>query len=152
MDTPSTARPPEMLRADFATELSTAGRRMRTVFDGLVRKRGLTLSRARALLLLQNQRAMNQTELAGLLEIEGPTVVRLLDGLEKQGLITRSTSGHDRRVKQIKLTDAARAQVAEVEAIVETVRAAMLNDIEDAELDAAMRVLSRVIHNLDTAF
>ncbi|WP_156503162.1 MarR family winged helix-turn-helix transcriptional regulator, partial [Tistrella mobilis] len=88
---------PATLRSDVTNELATASRKMRTGFDALVRTRGLTLARARALMLLARHPGISQTELAGLLEIENPTVVRLLDGLEKQGLIRRTPAETDRR-------------------------------------------------------
>jgi len=138
------------LRTDFAMELSTAGRKMRTVFDALVRERGLTLSRARALLLLSRHPAMNQTELASALEIEKPTVVRLLDGLEKQGLIARSAVDGDRRAKQLTLTRAASEQVEELEAIGEHLRSTMLRGIDEADLAVAADVLRRLIRNIET--
>ncbi|MFC7555079.1 MarR family winged helix-turn-helix transcriptional regulator [Pseudoroseomonas wenyumeiae] len=78
-------QPQSALRAGFLTELSVTGRKMRTLFDGLVRQQGLNLSRARLLLQLARNEAITQSELAARLELEHPTIVRLLDGLEKQG-------------------------------------------------------------------
>lgn len=88
----------------LAADLSLASRKMRNLFDALVRERGLTLARARALLLLAETRTWTQRELAEELEIEQPTVVRLLDGMEKQGLIVRQPVAGDRRANHIKLT------------------------------------------------
>lgn len=73
------------IRAGFLTELSVAGRKLRTLFDALGRRQGLNLSRARLLLQLAPGNALTQSELAARLELAHPTLVRLLDGLEKQG-------------------------------------------------------------------
>src|SRR5260221_13417253 len=129
----------------FASELSTASRKMRTLFNAFVRERGLTLARARALLLLSRNPAMNQTALACALEIENPTVVRLLDGLEKQGLIVRAAVAGDRRANRIALTDAARDQVAQLEEISATLTTIMLGDIDAAAIAVGRDVLRRVI-------
>lgn len=135
----------------FLTELSTAGRKLRTLFDRLVRQRGLTLSRARALLHLSRCPAINQTELASLLEVEGPTVVRLLDGMEKNGLIERSAIDGDRRAKQISLTPAAQHQVEEIEEISGEIGRDVLREIDPAELEIAIRVLRQMIRNMEPA-
>jgi MarR family transcriptional regulator for hemolysin len=137
------------MRQAFLTELSVAGRKMRTLFDGLVRRRGLSLSRARLLLHLARTRGANQTELAAVLELERPTVVRLLDGLEKQGLIRRQAVDGDRRAKQVALTEMAGPEVAAMEAMTVETRARLLAGIEEGELEVASRVLARLIRNIE---
>lgn len=141
---------PATLRSDVTNELATASRKMRTGFDALVRTRGLTLARARALMLLARHPGISQTELAGLLEIENPTVVRLLDGLEKQGLIRRTPAETDRRVKRIDLTEEAEDQVDEIEDLAEVMRSTMARGIPEADLTVTLNVLRRMIANLES--
>lgn len=141
---------PATLRSDVTNELATASRKMRTGFDALVRTRGLTLARARALMLLARHPGISQTELAGLLEIENPTVVRLLDGLEKQGLIRRTPAETDRRVKRIDLTEEAEDQVDEIEDLAEVMRSTMARGIPEADLTVTLKVLRRMIANLES--
>ncbi len=143
--------PSTELRSAFTFELSTASRKMRKLFDGFVRERGLTLSRARALLLLSRHRPWNQTELADALDIEHPSVVRLLDGLEKQGLIARSAVEGNRRTKQIELQEPAKAQVQELEEITERIRALLLRGIDDGHLAIALGVLRQITRNAERA-
>jgi MarR family transcriptional regulator for hemolysin len=133
----------------FMTALSTAARRMRTTYDGIVSQRGLTLSRARALRQLHANPGINQTELARFLEIENPSVVRLLDGMEKQNLIRRCPINGNRRAKQIMLTPAARRQVAELEAIFNRLGRDMLKGVPARDLNVALRVLGKIIANLE---
>ena len=141
---------PATLRSEVTNELATASRKMRTGFDALVRTRGLTLARARALMLLARHPGISQTELAGLLEIENPTVVRLLDGLEKQGLISRTPAADDRRGKRIDLTEAAEDQVDEIEDLAEVMRGTMARGIPEADLTVTLNVLRRMIANLES--
>jgi MarR family transcriptional regulator for hemolysin len=141
--------PHSALRVGFLTELSVAGRKMRTLFDALVRQKGLNLSRARLLLQLAKGEAVTQTELAARLELEHPTIVRLLDGLEKQGLILRSVVDGDRRAKQVSLTPVAREEVAALDATVGAMRGALLHDISEEELAVASRVLAKLVRNIE---
>lgn len=135
----------------FATDLSTAARKMRNVFDAYVRQHGLTLSRARAILHLSRPRSWNQSELAEVMDLEQPSVVRLLDGLEKQGLIRRVSVEGDKRVKQIELTDLAATHVREIEDITNSVRTALLAGIDPKALAVASDVLREFLRNAETA-
>ncbi len=140
---------PASPRAQFLTTLSLAGRKMRTLFDGLVRKRGLTLSRARLLLHLSNSGQVNQTELASVLELEHPTVVRLLDRLEALKLIERHAVENDRRAKQVRLTDKARPYLNEIAQVSDQMRNALLVNVNEEDLAITCRVLTQVIHNIE---
>jgi DNA-binding HxlR family transcriptional regulator len=85
-------------------EMSAFNRRLRACFDMRSQETGLTLTRARVLFALSRRGSLNQKELAQELEIETPTLVRILDGMEKQQLIERRMGGSDRRVKEIHVT------------------------------------------------
>ncbi len=137
------------LEAAFTMELSTAARKMRNLFDSRVRERGLTLARSRLLLLLAQPRDWNQRELADALEIEHPSVVRLLDGLEKQGLIYRAAVENDRRAKRIELTEAAQAQVRELQEITRSIRSELLQRIDRPTLEAALSVLQEISQTVE---
>ncbi|MCV9909283.1 MarR family transcriptional regulator [Brucella sp. HL-2] len=139
------------LEAAFTMGLSTAARKMRNLFDSRVRERGLTLARARVLLLLAEQRDWNQRELADALEIEHPSVVRLLDGLEKQGLIYRAAVEGDRRAKRIELTDEAQAQVKQLQDVTQAIRAELLQRIDQKSLETALSVLHEISQTVETA-
>ena len=137
------------LRIGFMTELSVTSRKLRTLFDGLLRTRGLTLARARLLLHLSRHSLATQTELAAVLELENPTLVRLLDGLERQGLIRRCAVAGDRRAKQVMLTEAAGPQVAEIEALSASLRQALLGGVAEEDLAVAARVLAHLARAID---
>ncbi len=130
-------------RASFLTELSVASRKLRTLFDAAVRARGLTLSRARLLLHLARNPDLTQSELAGLMELEPPTLVRLLDGLEKQGLIRRCAVAGDRRAKHIALTEKAQPQVAALEELSASLEALLLAEIPPEAVATTRSVLTR---------
>eukprot|EP01035_Chromulina_nebulosa_P065800 gene65800-biopygen48226 len=130
-------------------EIATLTRKMRTVFDKIVAKKGLTLSRARILrrLRLAGSRE-TQRALAEDLDIESPTLVRLLDSLEQRGLIQRIAVESDRRAKHILLTEAGERQAEAVEAVAETFRADILQGIDPAEVRIARKVLAEMQKNL----
>lgn len=93
---------------EFIRECVLLGRRWRARVDERLRPCGLTLARTTVLYwLAQVPDVVTQRELADLVGIEGPTLVRQLHALEAQGLIERVPVPSDRRAKGIKLTDKA---------------------------------------------
>ncbi|MDF2812000.1 MAG: MarR family transcriptional regulator [Microvirga sp.] len=140
---------PSDLRTLFSDELSIVSRKIRTLFDARVKRIGLTLARARLLRHVSQVDGLTQTELAEMLEVESPTLVRLLDGLEKQDLIKRCPVEGDRRAKHILLTENGLAQAAAVARIAEEVRAEILDDISEADLTSAIRVFRHIGKNIE---
>jgi len=93
---------------------------------------------------------MTQIELAEVLEVEPPTIGRLLDPLEAQGLIERRAVENDRRAKQIVLTDAGRSLAAELQKITDELREAIIPDVSEEELRIAMKVLNEASQRVPT--
>lgn len=133
----------------FVDHLAKASRKLRTLFDARVKELGLTHARARALMLLDREEVRNQKELAEELEIETPTMVRLLDGLESQGFIERRAASGDRRAKEIHITEAGDELVKQVDDLAMKLRAELLSGIDGSELERATAVLSIVNGNMD---
>lgn len=84
---------------------------------------------------------MSQRALADLVGVEGPSMVSMLDRLEREGLVTRAPSPTDRRVKLVHLTDAGTTLYQQVREQANAVRAALLGDIAPDKLAAATELL-----------
>jgi len=126
-------------------------RKMRTLFDARVRDRGLTLSRARTLLRITAGQAVNQRELAEDLEIENATLVRLVDGLEAQGLIERREVENDRRAKQVVMTDEGDAMVKLVNQMALDLRKEILAGLNDNDIENALAIVRKMMRNIEEA-
>lgn len=136
------------LQAAFTGELAAVNRKLRTLVDDRARDMGLTLSRARLLMELARKDGPIQSDLAGLLDIEQPTLVRLLDGLERNGMIERRAVEGDRRARRVFLTESARAQAQDILDFLTELRAGILQGIAPEELEAALDVLRRTSRNI----
>lgn len=136
------------LQAAFTGELAAVNRKLRALVDDRARNMGLTLSRARLLMELAKADGPIQSDLAGLLDIEQPTLVRLLDGLERNGMIERRAVEGDRRARRVFLTEAARAQAQDILDFLAELRAGILQGITPEELEAALDVLRRTSRNI----
>jgi len=135
--------------AEFAMELGKVARRWRTRLDSRLRAVGLTQARWIALLELSRTDGLTQRALAATLGIEGPTLVRLLDGLEAQGLIERQTCADDRRAKRIHLTANAAPLLREIRQIADATRRELLGGVSHDDLAAARRVLATIAERLE---
>lgn len=128
--------------------LASVNRKLRSLFDARVKERGLTLSRARALFALSRRDGLNQRELADELGIETPTIVRLLDGMEKQGFIERRVEASDRRAKQIHMTKRGRDIADEIDRLACEIRKDVLGGVDDKDKAIALQVVSLMAGNL----
>jgi len=138
------------LNAEFVTALRRVTQRWRVRWDAALRDSGQTLGRARALMILsQEGGSAMQRDLAEHLAVEGPTLVRLLDSLEGQGLIRREPVPGNARANRIALTEAAGPVVESVEATSEALRRDVLAGIPRDDLETALRVLHAVSARLD---
>ena len=79
--------------------------------------------------------------------IENPTLVRLLDSLEEQGLIERRHSERDRRARLLYLTHADERFMSDLNERANVLREEMLKGIENTDLEVALRVFERVMEN-----
>jgi MarR family transcriptional regulator for hemolysin len=112
----------------------------------------LGLSQARWLVLLHLARfkeAPTQRELAQSVGVEGPTLARLLDSLENQGLVRRQAVIEDRRAKKIVLSDTARPLIEKIETIATALRHELFVGIDEEDLRVCMRVHSTILGNLE---
>lgn len=132
-------------KSAFGPMLAQAARQWRRSVDQGLQPFGLT--EATWLPLVHLSRApepLRQKQLAEALMLDGSAVVRLLDSLQKDGLIERREEEQDRRAKAIVLTDAGREMVARVEQAAADVRDHALAGISLDDMATTMRVLSVV--------
>jgi MarR family transcriptional regulator for hemolysin len=82
------------------------------------------------------------------LGIEGPTLVPLLDRLEKKGWIRRAPDPSDSRKKRVCLTRLGQAQIPRLEALAVQLRERMMQDMQLDEIEAAAFLLQRLRDNI----
>ncbi len=96
----------EDLTRNFGFLLNDVARLLRTTYDRRVKSLGLTRSQWWVVTHLFRAQGVTQSELAEALEIEKPTLGRLLDRLEAKGWVRREHDATDRRAWRVYLTDA----------------------------------------------
>lgn len=81
-----------------------AAKRLRLEFARRAAVHGLTPSKARALAFLARSPGANLKALAEALEVQPMSVLRVVDDLEAQGMVTRAPDPRDRRALRLTLT------------------------------------------------
>jgi MarR family transcriptional regulator, transcriptional regulator for hemolysin len=129
----------------IGVQLVQLGRRWRRVLDEELSGYGLTDATWRPLFHLGRLGdGIRQTELAEALGIQGPSLVRLLDNLERDGLIVRREDRGDRRAKSLAMTDGGRRVYAKVQAVTEQVADRLLAGAEAGDLAAVARLFAHL--------
>lgn len=128
--------------ADFQQLLATAARGWRRAFDAVLAEHNLSDAIATPLVtLLHLGDQIPQTLLAERIGVDASSIVRVLDALERDGLITRLTDQRDRRVKLIQLTDAGTEAAKRVEELATALRQKLLGTLDPEVVDTTMYAL-----------
>ena len=93
--------------------------------------------------------SLPQRKLLDRIGIEGPSLVRILDELERLGLIERKNCSSDRRTKIIYLTERVKPMIDEIEKRASQLRHEIFDGILDQDIDVFRKVLARISHNLE---
>jgi MarR family transcriptional regulator for hemolysin len=125
-------------------------RRWRQELDAELETYGLSHATWRPLLKLSCAGApLRQHELADLLQVGDPELVRLIDNLERKRLVVRREARDDRRSKRIELTASGRRLADQVEAIIEAFERRIVQGISSADRARCHDVLARIEQRLD---
>jgi MarR family transcriptional regulator for hemolysin len=136
------------LRMSLHWWLLGTGRIWRNLVDERLKTAKQTQPRWRVLSWAKLLPGIKQTELAERMNISGPTLVRILDSLEAQGMIERRESPDDRRVKEIHLTALGKPIEGQIDAEVTGIRNVVLEGVSEADLRTCLNVLAHIRRNL----
>lgn len=142
-------RPREDDPIGFGRRMLRLGTAWRRELDQQLRQYGLTDASWRPILLLGNVDApVRQSELARLLDMDAPSLARLLETLERDGLVERFPDPQDRRIKLVRIAEPARAIHAQVHALAAGLGLRLLAGVPAAELAACHAVFDHVEQSL----
>ncbi|HEV7717439.1 MAG TPA: MarR family winged helix-turn-helix transcriptional regulator [Arsenicitalea sp.] len=132
----------------FGYVVHDLARLLRRHFDTEAQRHGLTLPQWRLIAQLAVSDGLSQVALAGLIDTDPMTVSGLIERLESKGLVNRTPDPVDSRAKIVMLTDNARAVIAEMRRLSDSISAELFDGIADDERATALRVLQKMSANL----
>ena len=132
----------DTLHMNISSAMVVASRHWRKVCQTTLVNFGISEACAVPLLMIGRLgEGVRQVTVAQAAGMESPSLVRLLDQLCHAGYVCRTEDPHDRRAKCLSLTDSGRVLVQAVEVELVRLRREVLQGIDTADLEAALRVI-----------
>ncbi len=128
----------------FSESLFLAMHAWRNELDRRLRPLGFSHSRWLLLLHLSRHDGCTHRELAQHIGIEAATLVRVVDHMEKEGLLKRRGSETDRRVKHLHLSDEGKKVVENIRSYAADLRKEVLAGACQTDIKAALDVLNNI--------
>ncbi|HEY0235371.1 MAG TPA: MarR family transcriptional regulator [Afipia sp.] len=133
------------IQTEIGLLVTRVGRLWRRQADQALAEHGLSEATAIPLMVLfRRGKSMRQGLLADEIGVEGPSLVRLVDLLEGEGLVERREDHTDRRAKVLHLTPAGEAKAEEIERVMRRVRSYLLKGIPHEHLALTFEVLRSI--------
>lgn len=144
------------MRAEIGLLVARLARVWRRKADQALAAHGISEAVSHPLLILSRRgKRVRQGVLADEMGIEGPSLVRLIDLLEADGLVERKEDPTDRRAKLLHLTALGEAKADELDRVLEHIRADLLHGISAEHLaitfEALRSIEQRASRTLDEA-
>src|SRR6187200_1840247 len=113
---------------------------------------GVTFGQWKIMVMLVNQNGLTQKEIADRLDLEGPTLIPIIDKMEKEGLVIRKVDTDDRRNNRIYRTDKADKLWDKMLEFSFRIRQISVRDISEQNIAIMRDVLDKIWLNLRTEF
>lgn len=138
------------MREQLPFAMARVFRRWRKLLDERLKDLGVTQARWTTMVYLHKSgEGLTQRDLASRMAIENPTLVRLLDNLENQGLVERRACEEDRRARRLFLTPQGTKFMDVLYGRAEELRNQLLDGVSDKDLKATLKVMDRVLSNAE---
>ena len=129
--------------------LNRAGARIASAFGEEMRPLGASLQIWRVLAALREKDGRRMGDLSNTTAIEVSTLTRLVDNMEKGGLVTRRRDAGDARAVALHVTPAGRRLTKRILPIAERYEAVALKGFTASEAEVLKRALQRLYDNMD---
>ena len=115
-----------------------------------LKKSGINIARWRVLAVLQDQGALNIGQIAEHTLIEQPTVSRIVDQLEREGLAVREPGSKDSRFVHVVLTESGKCAFEKIYPIAVKHQDQALKGFKPREIKTLIGFLERIQSNIST--
>lgn len=103
-------------------------------------------NRGHAILILGREKEMMPSTLAKFLNLKKSSVTSMIDSLEKEGLVKRTSDPTDRRKAWLSLTSSGYKYMEVIEDCMEKIVDVMIEDLEDEEVEKMLENMRSVVN------
>jgi len=111
---------------------------------------GLSGGQWKVILVLSIQNGLSQKDLAERIFVDSTTLVPIIDGMEKKGLVERKTDPNDRRNNNVFLTAKSEPIVDPIIEIILRMRKIFFKNISEDDLEFTRNTLKKITANADS--
>ncbi|MDH3658287.1 MAG: MarR family transcriptional regulator [Nitrosopumilus sp.] len=130
--------------------LKTSSKAWEKAADIELRERfGLAGSKWKIIVVLSLKEGITQKHIADMAFVEAPTLVPVIDKMEKEGYLTRQSDPKDRRNNLIFMTKKSRDIVDPIIECILEIRNMGLNKISKKDMEVAKKVLEQITSNTE---
>ena len=132
--------------------INKTGKMLIQVFDQELRKNfDITFSQWKIIItLVNNSDGLTQREIADKLGLEGPTLIPIIDKLEKDGFVIRKVGKNDRRNNQIFLTEKTNNALELMIKSAIKIRNKSLHSITEENISITKNTLEKILMNIQS--
>lgn len=136
----------------FGREVQNVANRFRRLGDENLQKEGITISQLRVIAYIscRGEQTVYQKDLEEHFEIRRSSVTGLLQNMEKSGLLERTSSPKDARVKILSLTEKGRELDKKLRNYIQTLESELMKGFEEEEKEMMRAFLLRMLENLES--
>ncbi|MCH7966918.1 MAG: MarR family transcriptional regulator [Thaumarchaeota archaeon] len=130
--------------------LKTSAKTWEIAADIELRERfGLGGSKWKIVVVLSIEEGITQKQLADMIFVEAPTLVPIIDKMEREGYLTRHPDPDDRRNNLIFMTKKSKEIVEPIIECILEIRSMALNKISKKDSDIVKKVLRQIMSNTE---
>lgn len=133
----------------LAADLFRLFLRMHRLMNRRMAAQGASLARTKLLIYLDRHGPSRAADIADYFDNAPRTVTEAIDGLERDGLVTRTPDAHDRRVKRVAITGRGRQAMSESEPVRRQLIQGVFGSLGDSERDQLGQTLAKLSQALD---
>lgn len=137
-----------LLDDNIGVILATLSREQRKRMDALLTDYGLHVGQDMVLMNVSEADGCTQNEIAECLGVQPATVTRMLQRIERNGLIERRKDPDDNRITRVYLTEAGRQQEGRLTDLWAQVEADLVKGMTPLEQALLRRLLLQMIQNI----
>src|ERR687889_2348147 len=147
-----------MKKFDFENSIgfviNRTGKVLIHAFDQELRKNvGITFSQWKIIItLVNNDDSLTQKEIADKLGLEGPTLIPIIDKLEKDGFVIRKVDNNDRRNNRIFLTEKTISSLDSIINYALKIKEISVRNISEQDISITKDTLEKMWQNIQNEF
>ena len=139
-----------VMEDNFFQGFNDFSKKMQDYVDKKFNDFGITRVQWAALISINNSENLIQAQLAQMMNIKASTVVRIIDRMEVNGLITRSERPKDRRKIILSITKKGVDYVNRLSSKVVDVNKSIIKNVTKEELDVFNNIREKIMENIST--